>query len=38
MTALDLGSGDPRVGEAHEGGPLPGVSPNAEQVVQAGEG
>ena len=38
LTAPDLGRGDPRVGEAHEGGPLPGAGPHREQVVERREG
>ena len=34
----DGGGGDPGVGEGHEGGPLLGGGPHAEQVVEAGEG
>lgn len=38
LTALDLGRGHPRVGEAHEGGSLPGAGPHREQVVERREG
>ena len=38
LLTADLGRGHPRVGEAHEGGPLPGAGPHREQVVERREG